>query len=110
MNAQSMDTRHAPHHLHLQYQAVQGQFDAHVSKDTCSNMIILYYYNFMTLAQPTELCPEGSVRLAGGDIEQEGRVEVCFGGVWGTICRNGWGAGDAYVACRSLGYDPGIGM
>ena len=64
----------------------------------------------MTLAQPTELCPEGSVRLAGGDIEQEGRVEVCFGGIWGTICPSGWGAGDAYVACRSLGYDPGIGM
>ena len=59
---------------------------------------------------PSVLCPEGAVRLVDGDIEQEGRVEVCFSGVWGSICRYGWSASDAYVACKQLGYDPGIGM
>ena len=34
---------------------------------------------------PSVLCPEGAVRLVDGDIEQEGRVEVCFSGVWGSI-------------------------
>ena len=37
---------------------------------------------------PSVLCPEGAVRLVDGDIEQEGRVEVCFSGVWGSISRS----------------------
>lgn len=49
-------------------------------------------------------CLEGQVRLANGTIEQEGRVEVCSNGVWGTVCQNGWNAIDAYVVCSQLGY------
>ena len=60
-------------------------------------------------AYPDQACPEGAVRLADGQIEQEGRVEVCLGGVWGLICRYGWNPVDAYVACKQLGYNPGIG-
>ena len=59
---------------------------------------------------PTVLCPEGAVRLIDGDIEQEGRVEVCLNGLWGLICLYGWDASDAYVACKQLGYDSGIGV
>ena len=40
----------------------------------------------------------------GGAIAQEGRVEVCYEGVWGSICPSGWSAIDAYVVCRQLGY------
>lgn len=44
------------------------------------------------------------MRLAGGQLANEGRVEVCFGGVWGTICDDQWNAPDAMVVCRQLGY------
>ena len=55
------------------------------------------------------MCDEGAVRLVGGDIEQEGRPEVCIQGVWGNICDEFWQEIDAYILCRQLGYDGGVG-
>lgn len=49
-------------------------------------------------------CRNGYIRLAGGRNSLEGRVEVCYDGVWGTVCDNNWGREDAAVACRQLGH------
>ena len=49
-------------------------------------------------------CYDGQVRLAGGNVQQEGRVEICVGNVWGTVCDDYWGVPDAQVVCRQLGY------
>ena len=42
-------------------------------------------------------------RLAGGRTEQEGRVEVRLGQVWGGLCADGWTVREAMVVCRQLG-------
>ena len=47
---------------------------------------------------------EGAIRLAGGALPNEGRVEVCLNSRWGTVCDDAWGTVDANVACRQLGY------
>ncbi len=49
-------------------------------------------------------CSNGEVRLFGGDTVNEGTIEVCLGGVWGSICHFGWGPNDIDVICSQLGY------
>ncbi len=49
-------------------------------------------------------CVTGDIRLANGFRSSEGRVEVCSNNVWGTVCDVAWGADDATVVCRQLGF------
>ena len=50
-------------------------------------------------------CTFGDVRLMGGKDDNEGRVEVCMRGLWGTICDNHWGVFEATVVCKQLGIE-----
>lgn len=44
------------------------------------------------------------MRLVDGVTSYEGRVEICYDGVWGLVCDNTWNYYDAAVVCRQLGF------
>ena len=52
----------------------------------------------------TALCDDGNIRLEGGTLEEEGRVEICMNEAWGTVCNHSFTSADANVVCRQLGY------
>ncbi|CAI9728058.1 deleted in malignant brain tumors 1 protein-like [Octopus vulgaris] len=53
-------------------------------------------------------CTHISVRLVDGLNSSEGRVEVFFNGMWGTVCDDQWDRFDALVVCRMLGYSDAV--
>ena len=69
------------------------------------------------------ICKEGDVRLGVHNFTEfyattneyedyhfikdelaRGRIEVCVGGQYGTVCDNDWDSNDAAVVCSQLGF------
>ena len=49
-------------------------------------------------------CVNGNVRLVNGTTPYEGRVEICYGGVWGSVCDYNWDYKDAAIVCLQMGF------
>ena len=64
-------------------------------------MLVWYCFKKSTAAQS---CSHGTLQLVGGQSSNEGRVEICINGVWGTVCHSSWSSNDAQVVCRQLGF------
>ncbi len=53
-----------------------------------------------------ELClPDGQFGLVDGTSDAERQIEVCYAGVWGTVCDDFLDGRAARVVCRQLGYE-----
>lgn len=66
-----------------------------------------FLFTFFHPPDPSAACRNGDVQLTGDNRNSihEGRVEVCVGGEWGTICADFfYDDADARVICKQLGY------
>ena len=65
------------------------------------------HFNHVSLSlhivRPT-CSPNYSVRLVGGKDSSEGRVEVCYNGLWHALCGTYFDQYFASVACNQLGF------
>ena len=55
------------------------------------------------------VCSDGDLRLVNETQQtgvREGRLEICFQGVWGAVYDTLWTAEEAAVTCQNLGFDP----
>ena len=53
----------------------------------------------------TAECDENDVRLTAGGTPNDGRVEICLNGEWGSVCHHKWDVRDVEVVCRQLQHD-----
>jgi hypothetical protein len=74
-----------------------GKIDRSRTREGSIHREIFYIHIFFSA------CTQGDIRLQGGPNNLRGRLEVCNGNLWGTVCDDQFGEQDAVVACRQLG-------
>ena len=71
-----------------------------------NNTMDAYNYNMLfTAASYEDECSESDIQLISGRLQDEGKVVLCFNGLWNTVCLDEHDYSKARLVCRQLGYD-----
>lgn len=61
-------------------------------------VFVVYFFLSVNATDPIE------IRLVNGETQFEGRLEVLYAGIWGTVCSDFFSLNTANVVCRQLGF------
>ena len=66
---------------------------------------------FSVLAPPGS-CSDGDIRLEGGSVGTSGNIQVCYTGLWGTVCDTDedWGQAECAVSGRQRKLEEPLGL
>ena len=81
---------------------------------SCVKVIVVLYFATATklffpfsidAATEQSNCTDGELRLIGSGTTNQGRLELCMNGAWGSVCDSEgvFTKDEAKVACRQLG-------
>ena len=91
--------------------AILKMLDCSVKYELVSDLVALFHSDVLlhiamlhSITNVFTDCDHGDIRLVSISNPLQGRVEVCYDGVWGTVCSQSWSRSDAAVACRQLGF------
>ena len=65
---------------------------------------LVLYNCIIGIATESSSCNDGDIQLVGGITFNQGRLEVCMNGAWGSVCDSDdiFTTDEAIVACRQL--------
>lgn len=74
-------------------------------------MVIIHFAKIVSILLTDFLettCGSNTVRLEGSTVPYAGRLEVCYNGLWGTVCDDFFDQVDADVVCQQLNYSSAL--
>ncbi|XP_029303794.1 LOW QUALITY PROTEIN: scavenger receptor cysteine-rich domain-containing group B protein [Cottoperca gobio] len=82
--------------------------DAGVTCTETENITVTMPPTTTTVTTTVQTKAKTAIRVMNGNSSCQGRVEVRFKSVWGTVCDDNWDMINAKVVCRQLGCGPAI--
>ena len=83
----------------------EEKLESYATVGFASAVFLIATATLLPTLSPDRECNETDLCLVRGKTPDDGRVEICLDGGWGSVCYDKWDIRDAEVVCRQLGYN-----